>query len=208
MATGPQVSNVSSTLEQQRQMGFNGSLPEDAMHVGGPLTLLNGCKVHVRAIRPDDCARLRAFHARLSPETIHLRYFAMMAALSEAEALHVACVDYERRMAVVTTTVSDGEEQVIALAGYEPAGFATAEVAFVVEDSWQGQGIATHLLYVLAAYARRHGIVTFIATVMPLNARMLGVLHHCGFPYVEYRTDCTEVRLDISVDVEVLPVLR
>ena len=33
-----------------------------------------------------------------------------------------------------------------------------AEVAFVVQDAWQGHGIATALLHQLAAYAHAHGV--------------------------------------------------
>ena len=62
------------------------------------------------------------------------------------------------------------------------AGEREAEVAFVVQDAWQGHGIATALLHELAAYARAHGVERFVALTMGTNARMLDVLHNCGFP--------------------------
>lgn len=198
MGGGLQTSSATPAPEQPQETGRDQRPPEDALRLGGTLMLLDGRTVQVRAIQPDDSGRLRAFHARLSPETIHLRYFCAMRALSEETAWRLAHVDYVRRMAVVATTVVAGEERIIAVVGYEPVGPATAEVAFVVEDGWQGLGIATELLYVLAAYARRHGVERLIANVMPRNARMLSVLRHCGFPYAQSGDECIEVQLDIT----------
>lgn len=207
----PSTREAREELEPQRQAECEHELhviPEDALRIAGPLTLLDGRRVHVRAIQPDDGRRVCAFHARLSPETKHLRYFGAMAILSDEAARHLADIDYERRMAVVATTIAEvsersesDEQHIIAIVGYEgyaPAGSSKAEVTFVVDDRWQGLGIATQLLYVLAAYARRHGIVTLIAKVMPGNVRMLGVLRHCGFPYAQYENGCVEVHLDIA----------
>jgi RimJ/RimL family protein N-acetyltransferase len=198
MAGRFQPPSAAPATGQQHAEGCEPRLPEDALRLGGPLTLLDGRTVQVRAILPDDGGRLCAFHARLSPETIHLRYFCAMRALSEVTAWKVAHVDYERRMAVVATTTVEGEERIIAVVGYEPMAPGTAEVAFVVEDGWQGLGIATELLYALAAYARRHGVARFIANVMPRNARMLSVLRHCGFPYAQSGDECIQVQLDIT----------
>lgn len=217
MATKPPASSTRGALEPLAECDRTlHMIPPDAMRIAGLLTLLDGRHVHVRAIQPDDSRRLCAFHARLSPQTIYFRYFGAMAVLSEKAALHLAHVDYERRMAVVATTISEpselsevsevadlsgsDEQRIIAVVGYEgyePAGSSRAEVTFVVDDRWQGLGIGTQLLYVLAAYARRHGIVTLIANVMPGNVRMLSVLRHCGFPYAQYGNGCVEVHLDI-----------
>ena len=56
-----------------------------------------------------------------------------------------------------------------------------AEVAFVVVDEYQGQGIGTMLMRHLAAIARGAGIRELIAEVLPDNAAMLKVLGTSGF---------------------------
>ena len=60
-----------------------------------------GC--HVRPIRPDDAARLVAFHAHLSPQSVYLRFFTFHPTLSEAEVARFTQVDFEDRVALVVT---------------------------------------------------------------------------------------------------------
>ena len=45
--------------------------------------LSDGRPVHLRMARPDDRERLRAFHARLSKETVYFRYFSAKPRISE-----------------------------------------------------------------------------------------------------------------------------
>jgi GNAT superfamily N-acetyltransferase len=176
-------------------------LPEGIVRLGGPLPLRDGRRVYVRALYPEDWLRLCAFHARLTPETLYLRYGGVRPALSEAEARQLVCVDAARRMSVVATTGDSAAEAIIAVVGYDLIMPAIAEVAFLVEDGWQGLGIGTHLLYVLADCARGQGVATFIAYVLPRNRRMLSVLEQSGFPYAQSGNacGCVEVHLDIAL---------
>src|SRR5215469_14113253 len=54
-------------------------VPEDAARLAGSLMLREGTTLAVRAMRADNTERLQAFHARLSPETIYLRFFTSLA---------------------------------------------------------------------------------------------------------------------------------
>ena len=56
----------------------------------------------------------------------------------------------------------------------------TAEVAFIVVDEFQRQGIGSALLRHLVMLARTSGIGEFIAEVMPDNTAMLSVLEQSG----------------------------
>ena len=56
----------------------------------------------------------------------------------------------------------------------------TAEVAFVVVDQFQGQGIGAALLRHLAIIARDAGLKEFIAEVLPENISMLKVFAKSG----------------------------
>ena len=58
---------------------------------------------------------------------------------------------------------------------------ATAEVAFAVDDRFQGKGLGTVLLERLAALAGAHGFTRFEAMTLPDNAAMLEVFHESGF---------------------------
>lgn len=146
---------------------------------------------------PDDTDRLRAFHRQLSPESISFRFFRYMPELSQEDAERFTHVDYERRMALVATTGSGEAEEILGVVRYEDIRPQTAEVAFVVEDHWQGHGIATALLHCLADYARRRGYTTFVAITMGTNMRKFGN-HALLF---DTQRNCINLALVIFVDV-------
>lgn len=182
----------------QIEPGFPFSVPEEAERLHGSLALLDGTMVGVRPIQPEDGDRLRAFHARLSPEAITFRYFHSLPILAPAFVEHLTHVSYTDRMALVATIGQGSDEQIIAVVRYEGLDAARAEVAFLVEDRWQHHGIATALLHRLAAYARALGYTTFVAEVLANNAAMREVLRNAGFPYTTvYDQGTVEMRLDI-----------
>lgn len=175
------------------------NIPLDAAQLESTLPLRGGGVAHVRAIRADDAERLRAFHRQLSPESITFRFFRYMPELPPEQAERFTHIDYERRMALVATTGSGDAEEIVGVVRYEDMRPQTAEVAFVVEDHWQGHGIATTLLHRLADYARERGYTTFVAITMGNNTRMIEVLRNSGFPCTtHYATGEVEVQMDIS----------
>jgi RimJ/RimL family protein N-acetyltransferase len=176
-------------------------LPDAALGLTGTLRLRDGAVVGVRALRPEDRQRLQELHARLSPDTIVFRFFRALPKLNDDTARHLTHLDYDGRMALAATFGQGADERLLAVVRYERINSTTAEVAFVVEDAWQGRGIATALLHLLARYARTHGFTSLVAITMGTNARMLDVLRHCGFPTsTHYDSGEIEVRLDISAD--------
>ena len=63
-----------------------------------------------------------------------------------------------------------------------------AEVAFVVVDEYQGQGIGAALMRHLAAIARSSGLGELTAEVLPDNTPMLKVFEKSGFSLARKRT--------------------
>jgi GNAT superfamily N-acetyltransferase len=168
-----------SNMDASHQQG----VPEDALRVTHDLTLRDGSVVHVRAIHADDTVRLQSFHAHLSMDSIIFRFFRTVPRISDEQATQFTHVDYVNRMALVATRGEGEAEEILAVVRYDrTTEEREAEVAFVVQDAWQGHGIATALLHHLAAYAHAHGVDRLIALTMGSNVRMLDVLHNCGFP--------------------------
>ena len=154
----------------------------------------NGMAVTIRPIRPDDAPRLQALLARLSPESIFLRFLEYLKALTPEQASSLANVDYHSRMALVAALEQDGQEQVIAVARYAVVGADqpdTAEVGIVVEDRFQNNGLGTHLLDLLTDYARTQGIRYFLSTISVQNARILRFIRRSGLP--------TQRKLDLGM---------
>ncbi len=176
--------------------------------VEGSLTLRDGAAVFVRAIRPDDAARLAAFHAGLSRETLVQRYFQQVPPLSPAQAAQLAGVDYADRMALVAIGGPGPDAPnapIVAVARYDRAGADQAEVGFVVADAWQGRGIGSALFHRLAAYARAQGIRTFVALTMTSNTRVLGLLRRSGYPCIAL---VASVEVELRLDIAAAPVPR
>jgi GNAT superfamily N-acetyltransferase len=182
-------------------------MPDEALRLTHDLTLRDGSTLRVRAIRADDTTRLQAFHAHLSMDSIIWRFFRSVPSLSDEQARQFTHVDYVDRMALIATRDDGAAEEILAVVRYDRlAEEREAEVAFVVQDAWQGHGLATALLHELAAYARAHGVERFLALTMGTNVRMLDVLHHCGFP-CRTRYDGGDIlaTLDITAPPHSLP---
>jgi GNAT superfamily N-acetyltransferase len=136
-------------------------------------------RYHVRPIRPGDGPGLVDFHRRLSPRSVYLRFFSAHPTLSEAEVTRFTSVDYEDRLALVATL----DDHLIAVARYDRApGASEAEVAFVVDDTYQHHGVGSELLDELADAAFANGVTMFRADTLAENRTMLDVFHHAGFP--------------------------
>jgi GNAT superfamily N-acetyltransferase len=173
-------------------------VPADAERLRGTITARDGTALRVRPLLHTDRERLQTFHSGLSLDTIVYRFFRVLPTLSTETARQLTHIDYENRMAIVATTGEGDDERIRAVVRYERTGPDTAEVAFVVDDPLQGQGIAPQLLWRLAAYARARGFMTLVAITMASNARMIAMLRHSGFPTsAGFEDGAVAIHLDI-----------
>ena len=157
--------------------------------------LRDGHPVHLRPISPRDGVALREFHSRLSPRTVYYRFFSAKPVLTDADVQRFTHVDHVTRVALV----AEDQGELVAVGRFDDAGSGTAEVAFVVRDDVQGQGLGSILLEHLAAAARERGIRRFIAEVLPENSRMLATFREAGFEVVQrLEEDVIAVGFDIE----------
>jgi RimJ/RimL family protein N-acetyltransferase len=148
--------------------------PEELEH---GVVLRDGGRVHVRPIRPDDASRLVALYDRLSAHTAYQRFFTVMRRLPPDWARVFANVDYRRRLALVAERRLGGEPELIGVGRYESSETDDVpEVAFVVQDGWQQQGLGTILLQDLLRAGVARGFRRFRAYVLADNLRMLALL--------------------------------
>ena len=142
-------------------------------------TTPDGRRVRLRAIRPDDAARLRDGFAKLSPQTVYRRFHANLQGLSDEALRYLTHLDYQDHLALIAL---DEQGDAVGVARYyRPEAAELAEAAVVVGDPWQGQGVGTHLLRALALAAEQRGIVGFEGFVQQDNQVMRRMVERSGF---------------------------
>jgi GNAT superfamily N-acetyltransferase len=174
----------------------------DARQLSVAETLRNGTSITIRAARPADRDRIVTAFRGLERESVYTRFFSYKAELSPAELARLDTMDFVHEAMLVATIATSGDEIVIGSARYitesaTPNELA-AEVAFAVEEDYQGLGIAGRLLHHLITIARANGISRFIADVLPGNKAMLAVFKRTGLP-VRERRESGVVHLDIAL---------
>jgi acyl-CoA hydrolase/GNAT superfamily N-acetyltransferase len=147
-----------------------------------PFTTADGRDGEIRPLHVTDEAGMTALFYRLSEDTKYRRFMQVLQEMPHAEVQKYLDVDYRDRMALVfTTAAAEQEPEIVAVARYErEPGSREADVAFVVRDDFQRQGISTALLAHLIRAARARGIEAFTATVLADNFAMMGVFHRSG----------------------------
>src|SRR6266480_7983630 len=143
-------------------------------------TLRDGGRIQLRALTPEDGADLSEAVARTSDESLRRRFFFMKRHFTDKETAFFLNVDFVNHVALIAV-VEEGSELVIAGGGrYIVVRPGQAEIAFVVVDAYQGQGIGTILMHHLAILARDAGLKELIAEVLPENTAMLKVFRKFG----------------------------
>lgn len=161
-------------------------------------TLKDGSNVTIRAIHPDDADRLVKAFLALEPRTIRLRFFYAKGTLTDADLRRLQDMDYQHYVGLAATVQNAGEEVIIGFGEYVARG-ESAEVAFVVEEDWQGRGVASRLLQHLVRIALEHGVTQFEAEVLKENEPMLAVFRHSGLPMTTRNgDDAVLVTLDLN----------
>ncbi len=148
--------------------------------------LRDGRSITIRAIRPDDRGLLVDTLNQLSPKSLYLRLFSGKRTFSDEEWKWITTVDFVNVVALVAVLEREGIDHIVGGGRYvrlEPAGTAQrAEVAFLIDDAYQGLGIGSRLFRHLVAIARQSKITQFEAEVLPSNAPMLRLFAGSSLP--------------------------
>jgi RimJ/RimL family protein N-acetyltransferase len=149
--------------------------------------LKDGTAVTIRAIRPDDKDRIVEAFKNLEAESVYTRFFRHKSELTNGELKAITEVDFENTVALVVTIPVDGGNETIIGAGryilYDPPNVQrSAEIAFTVEEDYQGRGIAGRILKHLIHIAQEKGVSQFEAEVLAENRSMLAVFARSGLP--------------------------
>ncbi|MCX7169628.1 MAG: GNAT family N-acetyltransferase [Proteobacteria bacterium] len=143
----------------------------------------DGQDVTIRPIRPEDANLEQEFVKGLSAESKYFRFMNTIRELSQGQLIRMTQIDYDREMAFVATIEQGDAELEVGVARYatNPDG-ESCEFAIVVADSWQGKGLARHLIGVLIDAARTHGKLKYMyGEFLAENRRMIKFVSDLGF---------------------------
>jgi acyl-CoA hydrolase/RimJ/RimL family protein N-acetyltransferase len=146
-------------------------------------TFKNNLRVDFRAIKPSDVEDMRRLFYRFSDTAVYYRYFSPIKTMPHAKMQEYVNVDFSRTLSIVGLVKETGEGRIIAEARFvRDLHRPLAEVAFVVDETFQGFGIATFMLKMLIRLAKERGISGFKAEVLSSNKSMLKVFEKGGLP--------------------------
>ena len=118
---------------------------------------------------------------RTGTQSLQRRFFVVKRGFSEKEIAFFMNIDFTNHVALAALTEEEGRKVIIGGGRYIVTEGGTAEIAFVVIDEYQGQGVGSLLMQHLAVIARRAGLKNLIAEVLPENAAMRKVFSKFGF---------------------------
>jgi RimJ/RimL family protein N-acetyltransferase len=126
--------------------------------------------VGLARLEQTDGRQLRRFFFRLSPETIYRRFHSPIVHPEQAQPERLLDLDHHDREAVVAVL----QDEIVGVARYaRRPGADSAEVAVVVADDWQRQGLATRMLGALAELAAAAGVRQFTLNMQADNPAVL-----------------------------------
>ena len=144
--------------------------------------LKNGQGVLFKPASISDIPLVESFVKRISQESLRMRFMASVSEIPKKIIQELCSGDFTQSGCILAITGEDSDTRVIGLGNYIATGNgSTAEVAFLIEDEYQGRGISTLLLERLAGLAAANGFIELEAEVLPDNQPMMNVFKSSGF---------------------------
>ena len=153
----------------------------EAADYSAPEHLRDGRAVKIRALHPDDRADMLTAIGRTGTQSLQRRFFVPKKGFSEREIAFFLDVDFESHVALVAEIDENGRPAIVGGGRFILIQPGQAEIAFMVVDVFQGQGVGTILMRHLAILARDAGLKELVAEVLPENSAMLKLFRKFGF---------------------------
>jgi len=175
--------------------GKRGEYPEE---LETNRTTRAGVKIFLRPVRLSDEPLLKHFFYALSSDSMYHRFITTRPAMQHEQLQKYVVIDYTREMVILAIMEEDGNELIAGMGQYFiDEETHTAEVAFVVRDDHQGEGIGAELIRYLTLLAKRSGLHGFVAEVLMDNKPMLQLFEQMGF-IIERRAEAGMYELKMS----------
>jgi len=175
--------------------GKKGEYPEE---LETSRTTKSGVKIFLRPVRLSDEHLLKDFFYALSSDCMYHRFISTRTSMEHEELQKYVVIDYTREMVILAIMAENGNDVIVGMGQYFiDEETHTAEVAFVVRDDHQGQGIGAELIRYLTLLAKKSGLHGFVAEVLMDNKPMLQLFQQMGF-IIEQRAEAGMYELKMS----------
>jgi len=154
--------------------------------------------VFLRPVRISDEPLLKDFFYSLSDKSLYRRFSSARTDMPHERLQEFVIIDYTKKMIILAVKEQEGKEEILGLGQYEiNEGTRTAEVALVVKDDYQRQGMGTELLTYLTQLAKKQGLLGFTAEVLVENRPMFRLFEKMGFD-TEERSEAGVSELEMT----------
>lgn len=152
-------------------------------HISTTAEFKGGISIKFRAIKPSDEEGMRKLFYRFSDQMIFYRYFYLVQTMTHDQMQEYVNVDYSQEMSVVGLVGKSDSEKIIAEARFvKDEESNCGEVAFLIDEAYQGIGLGTYLLQLLIKLARNLGLEGLTAEVLPENKSMIKLFQKTDHP--------------------------
>lgn len=149
--------------------------------------LSNGTAVTVRASRSDDGPLIQALVRGLSMQSRYQRFFYPVHELTPDMLDRFTHNAPTEAMTLLAVTRVRGHETAVAMAQYVADRYPeSGDIAVVVADQWQGQGLGKRLIQALICLARAAGIARLDGDVLAENEEMKRLMMKLGFRVTQH----------------------
>lgn len=150
-------------------------------HIATEKIFKGGTIVRFRAIKPSDEEAMRRLFYRFSDKTIFTRFFYPIKTMPHDKMQEYVNIDYSRELSIVGLVGEPEQGTIIAEARFMKEELSPfADIAFLVDEKYQGIGIASFLYDMLIRLAKERGLKGFKAEVMQDNKGMIEVFEKGG----------------------------
>lgn len=153
----------------------------------GEWTTKDSTPVTVRPIRPEDEPGIISFHEKLSERSVYQRYlqaFDLGTRTAHQRMTRICFIDYEREMALVAErrNAKGNATRIVGVTRLSKIhGTDSAELALVVLDEVQHQGVGTELVRRSIEVARAEKLKKVVCTLFSDNSEMRAICLRFGF---------------------------
>jgi acetyltransferase len=160
--------------------------------------LREGPSAVIRPIRPEDEPLMEELMRTSSEQTLMMRFFRKISDMTHEQLTRYCHVDYDREISFVAIIRDNGRDRIIGEVRMSKLpDQENAEMAVVVGDSWQGQGIGKALCMQCLKIAKEIGIKKMWMEILQMNSRMLYRAEKMGFRKVSSDEDSVKVLLEL-----------